>query len=209
MMLTQQVWEHRLATKIMSSMTKHRCSTPDVLRNSEKSNEVDLQRQELFPCIRQTKVYTDTYRKRNGKELQCLPLTLAFIKAVKTTRMSGSPSPFTSHSSSGDNTPPATVTENHHTVVKKATQPIFHAGRGGPAQERETHGQPNIMESAREPPMSGSSHHNKMFHCMERQKCSISVRKRKGKNGGGNRRRFLHSTSLSEVMWEPHILRRT
>lgn len=86
--------------------------------------------------MHKTKVCTDMYRKRNGKELRCLPLTLAFIKAVKTTRMSGSPSPFTSHSSSGDNTPPATITENHPTVVKKATQPIFHAGRGGPAQKK-------------------------------------------------------------------------
>ena len=65
-------------------------------------------------------------------------MTLAFIKAVKTMRMSGSPSPFTSHSSSGDNTPPATVTENHHTVVKKAIQPIFHTGRGGLAQKRDS-----------------------------------------------------------------------
>lgn len=70
-----------------------------------------------------TKVCTDMYRKRNGKELLCLPMTLAFIKAVKTIRMSESPSPFTSHSSSGDNTPPAAAIENHHTVVKKATQP--------------------------------------------------------------------------------------
>lgn len=78
------------------------------------------------------------YRKRNGKGLWCLPMTLAFIKAVKTMRMSGSPSPFTSHSSSGDNTPPATVTENHQTTVKKATQPIFPSVRGELAQKRDS-----------------------------------------------------------------------
>lgn len=54
MTLTQQVWEHRLAMKITSSMTKHRHSRPAILRNSEKSNAVDLQWQELFPSIRQT-----------------------------------------------------------------------------------------------------------------------------------------------------------
>ena len=148
-----------------------------------------------------TKVCTDTYRKGNGKELRCLPMTLAFIKAVKTMRMSGSPSPFTSHSSSGDNTPPATVTENHHTGVRKATQPIFHTGREEGWPRKETHGEPSLTESAREPPTSGSSHHGKIFHCMERQKYSIWVRERKGKNGDANRKRFLLPTSPSEVMW--------
>lgn len=86
------------------SMTNHRHSTPAILRNA-----VNLQWQELFLCVRQA--YKGPYWdiKRNGKELQCLPMTLAFIKAVKTMRMSGSSSPFTSHSSSGDNTPPATL----------------------------------------------------------------------------------------------------
>lgn len=174
--LTQQVWEHRLAMKIMSKVTKHRHSTSAILRNSEKSNEVDLQRQELFPCIRQTKVCTDMYRKRNGKELRCLPLTLAFIKAVKTTRMSGSPSPFTSHSSSGDNTPPATVTENHPTVVKKATQPIFHAGRGGPAQKK------RLMDSQASRSLLGN-HQCQAAHTTAR--CFIAWKGRNVASGSG------------------------
>lgn len=63
-------------------------------------------------------------------------MTLAFIRAVKTMRMSGSPSPFTSHSSSGDNTPPTTVTENHHAVDKAATQPALCSGSRRLAQKK-------------------------------------------------------------------------
>lgn len=108
-------------------------------------------------------------------------MTLAFIKAVKTMRMSGRPSPFTSHSSSGDKTPPGTVTANHHTVVKKPPSPFSTLGEEA-WPRKETRGQPSLTESAREPPMPGISHHGKIFHCMERQKCSIWVREKKGKN---------------------------
>lgn len=131
-------------------------------------------------------------------------MTLAFIKAVKTMRMSGSPSPFTSHSSRGDNTPPATVTENHCTCQKGYPAHIPHwENRAGPEK---THGQPSLTEYAREPSMPCSSYHGKMFHCMERQKCSIWVRERKGKNAGANRKRFLLPTSLPEMTLEPHML---
>lgn len=69
--------------------------------------------QKLFLCVRQTHKCPYWHIKRNVNDLQYLPMTLAFIRAVKTIRMSGRPSPFTSHSSSGDNTPPATITESH------------------------------------------------------------------------------------------------
>lgn len=91
------------------SMTNHRQSTPAILRNPGKSNAVDLQWQELFLCLRQLYKGPYWHIKRNVNEMQHLPMTLAFIKAVKTMRMSGRSSPFTSHSSSGDNTPPATL----------------------------------------------------------------------------------------------------
>lgn len=174
------------------SMTNHRHSIPAILRNSEKRNAVHLQWQKLFLCV--TGPYW--HIKSNVNDLQYLPMTLAFIKAVKTMRMSGRPSPFTSHSSSGDNTPPATITESHY-ISKRPPSSFFTLGEEGwPRNET------SLTKSAKEPPRAGSSHHGKIFHCMERKKCSIWIRERK--NGGANRKRLMFPTSIFEVMWS-HI----
>lgn len=181
------------------SMTNHRHSTPAILRNPEKSNAVDLQWQELFMCIRQT--YKGPYWdiKRNGKELQCLPMTLAFIKAVKTMRMSGRSSPFTSHSSSGDNTPPAT------------SQKVTACQKGHPAhfshRERRAGSEMRLVGTQASQSLL-RNRYRQAAHTMVRSFIACKGRnvtfgsdKGKETSRGANKKRLMFPTSISEVMW--------
>lgn len=127
-------------------------------------------------------------------------MTLAFIRAVKTMRMSGSPSPFTSQSSNGDNTPPTTVAENH-AVDKAATQPALCIVSRRLAQKKQLWSLLRNDQSQAAPIMARS------FIAWKGRNVASGSEKRKGKiEELKGKNRCLLPNSLSEVMWESHIL---